>query len=73
MDRTIDDIEKDIEKNGVIIRDDMHDLLKVLNFKEESIRNFLEGLKTDAIEYQGDKQKGIDRIMSDLKSYGEHW
>lgn len=73
-------VKQDIESTNKILREDIYDLIKAYHdagmSKEEAkneLRNFLKGLLTKAVGYRGDKNIGIERVVSDIDSYGFIW
>lgn len=76
--RPINAVRQDIEATSKILREDIYDVLKASQNKtrdqaEKDLDIFLRSLNSKAIEYQGDKEKGISRVLSDMDSYRIEW
>lgn len=78
--RTNVKVKKDVEETKKILRQDVYDILKNSFDKGKTkiqasvdLREALNGLNTEALSYKGDKQKGIERVISDIDSYGIDW
>ena len=68
-------VKQDIETTNKILREDIYDILKTYETKskneaKQELRNFLSSLTSKAIEYKGSKNTGIERVISDIDSYG---
>ncbi len=73
-------VKQDIENTTTIMREDIYDILKnsfdAGKTKEDSkteLRSFLNTINGQAIEYKGNKNIGIERVISDIDSYGLIW
>ena len=73
-------VKQDIESTNKILREDIYDILKdsfnTGKTKQEAIndlRSFLNVLNSKAIEYRGNKNEGIERVVSDVDSYNIQW
>ena len=69
-------VRQDIERTDKILREDVYDLLREYETRTAAaigLRKFLEALTSPAIEYLGNKQDGIERVISDIDSYDIEW
>jgi hypothetical protein len=73
-------VKQDVESTKKIVREDIYDILKKAKSRQEAeevVKEFIEELSVGSIkkytDQHGNKEVVIQRIISDIDSYGISW